>query len=127
MTQHIAAADLARYKTEETIQREVASWLNASLPRDWRWYHVPNGGARTKVAGTKLKAAGVKRGVFDVIICPPHGPDIWIELKAHGNYLSPEQRDWLEWRQAHGRPTYVARSVGEVITALKDHLARRAA
>lgn len=124
---NIPAADLAKYLSEEEIQRAVAAWLDASLPRDWRWYHVPNGGKRTKAVSGKLKAAGVKRGVFDVIICPPHGADIWIELKAHGNYLSPEQRDWMEWRQAHGRPTYVARSLGEVIAVLKDHLARRAA
>lgn len=124
---NIPAADLAKYLTEEEIQRAVAAWLDASLPRDWRWYHVPNGGKRSKATSGKLKVQGVKRGVFDVIICPPHGPDIWIELKAHGSYLSPEQRDWMDWRQKHGRPTYVARSVGEVIAVLKDHLARRAA
>lgn len=127
MTQRLTSADLATYKDEETIQREVAAWLDVSLPRDWRWFHVPNGGHRSKAVAGKLKAAGVKRGVYDVIICPPSGSDIWIELKAAGNYLTAEQREWMEWRQAHGRPTYVARSLGEVITVLKDHLARRAA
>ena len=127
MTQHIAAADLAKYKSEDDIQKEVAAWLDACLPRDWRWFHCPNGGARSKATAGRLKAMGVKRGVYDVIIYPPTGSDIWIELKAHGNYLTQEQKDWREWRQAHGKPCYVARSLGEVITVLRDHLARRAA
>jgi hypothetical protein len=121
------AADLAKYKSEEEIQREVASWLDVNLPPDWRWFHCPNGGARTKASAGKLKAQGTKRGVADVIIYPPTGSDIWIELKAHGNYLSEEQKAWRDWRQAHGRPFYVARSLGEVITIMRDYLGRAAA
>lgn len=128
MTQlRIASADLAKYKSEDEIQKDVAAWLDAHLPSDWRWFHCPNGGARTKAAGGRLKAAGVKRGVFDVIVYPPTGSDIWIELKAHGNYLTDEQKAWRDWREAHGRPCHVARSLGEVVTIMKEHLARKAA
>ena len=127
MTEHITVSDLAKYKDEDTIQKEVAAWLDAMLPSDWRWFHCPNGGARSKATAGRLKAHGVKPGVHDIIIYPPIGSDIWIELKAHGNYLTDSQKEWRDWRLSHGRPTYVCRSVGEVIAVLKDHLARRAA
>jgi hypothetical protein len=117
----------ARYKSEDTIQREVAAWLDAHLPRSWRWFHVPNGGARSKAAAGRLKAHGVKPGVFDIIICRGREPDIWIELKAHGAYPTKEQREWMAWRESHGLPTHVARSVGAVVTILKDYMARAAA
>lgn len=127
MTERMTVTELAKYKDEDTIQKEVAAWLDACLPSDWRWFHCPNGGARTKATAGRLKSHGVKPGVFDVIICRPRGPDIWIELKAHGGYLNEAQKSWRDWRNQHGLPTYVCRSVGEVILALKDHMARRAA
>lgn len=123
---HIAAADIAKYKSEDEIQRDCCVWLDAHLPKDWRWFHCPNGGARSKATAGKLKAAGVKRGVFDIIIYPPTGHDIWIELKAHGGYLTPEQKEWRQWREAHGRPCFVARSVGDLVVILRDYMARAA-
>lgn len=127
MTQRMTVTELAKYKDEDTIQREVAAWLDATLPSDWRWFHCPNGGARSKATAGRLKAQGVKPGVHDIIIYPPTGSDIWIELKAHGNYLTETQKEWRDWRVAHGRPTYLARSLGEVIVHLRDHLGRIAA
>lgn len=119
---HIKADDIARYLSEDDIHRNVAAWLDAKLPADWRWFHCPNGGGRSKATAGRLKAMGVKPGVFDIIIMRPNGPDIWIELKAHGNYMTPAQREWSEWLAANKRPSFVCRSLGEVVNALKAFL-----
>lgn len=124
--QRLNVIELATYKTEDDIQKEVATWLDYQLPKDWRWYHTPNGGQRNPATAGRLKAAGVKPGVADIIICRPSGPDIWIELKAHKGVLSDAQKDWRDWMNACGRPYFVARSLGEVIGILKEFLGRAA-
>lgn len=67
-----------------------------------RWFfHVPNGGARSKAAAGKLKAAGVRPGVPDYLLpVAVRGVDFWrglaIELKrTKGGAASSEQSDWL--------------------------------
>lgn len=85
--------------TEDAEQILLARWLDT---RRIRFCHVPNGGARDKITGARLKAAGVKRGVPDLLIFdrPPKHPDLCgaaIELKRRdGGVLSSEQVDWLE-------------------------------
>ena len=67
--------------SEEHEQRALALWL------DWHkilWCHVPNGGERSKAVAGKLKAAGVKAGVPDVLVfeTPPCGPDVLAKYDA---------------------------------------------
>lgn len=68
-----------------------------------RWlFHVPNGGARSKAAAGKLKAAGVRPGVPDYLLpVAGRGVNKWrglaIELKRiKGGRTSDEQTDWLD-------------------------------
>lgn len=126
-TERVKAADVAKYKSEDQIQIEVARWLDHKLPKDWRWYHCPNGGFRKKATAGRFKAMGLKSGVPDIIICRPNGPDIWIELKSFGGVLQATQKEWRDWAKANGRPFFVARSVGEVEACLKDFIMRSAA
>lgn len=121
--ERIKAADLAVYKTEETIQQEVAAWLDLKLPKGWRWYHCPNGGHRLKSVAGKMKAAGVKPGVPDCVILRPNGAPIYVELKAFGGTLSLAQREFRDWCEASQQPFRVCRSVGEVEVFLKEYLA----
>ena len=125
-TERVKASDLAKYKTEDQIQIEVARWLDHRLPKDWRWYHPPNGGWRKKSTAGRLKAMGVKPGIPDCVICRPNGPDIYIELKSFGGVLQESQKSWRDWCKETGRPFFVARSVGEVEVALKEYLMRAA-
>lgn len=125
--QRMKAEDFRRQKSEEQIQIEVAAWLDAKLPRDWRWFHCPNGGHRLKAVAGKMKAQGVKAGVPDVIILRPDGPDIWIELKAFAGVMTPSQKDWRAWAESAGRDFYVCRSVEEVEAVVSRYLPRRAA
>lgn len=124
--ERMTVAELANYKSEETIQEEVAAWLDLKLPKGWKWYHCPNGGHRLKSVAAKLKAAGVKPGVPDCTILRPNGAPIYIELKAFGGVLTPSQKDWRDWCAASQQPYRVCRSVGEVEVFLKEFIARAA-
>ncbi len=61
-------------------------------------YAIPNGGARSKATAGKLKAEGVKAGVWDLHFALPIGrvPGLWIEMKAGKNTLTVEQRTWRD-------------------------------
>nr|WP_294508356.1 hypothetical protein [uncultured Bilophila sp.] len=70
--------------TESQEQKALFDW--------WRAYarntplvmlHIPNGGARNAITGSRMKAEGVTAGVPDILLAVPrqgcHG--LWIELK----------------------------------------------
>lgn len=67
-------------------------------------YAIPNGGARSKATAGKLKAEGVKAGVWDLKLEVPIGkfPGLWIEMKAGKNTLSKEQVQWRDRMQRMG-------------------------
>jgi hypothetical protein len=121
--ERIKAVQLAQYKTEDEIQREVAAYLDLKLPKTWRWYHPPNGGWRKKATAARLKEQGCKPGVPDVCILRPNASPIWIELKAFGGTLTLAQRDFADWCNTAKHPFRVCRSVGEVEVFLKEYLA----
>lgn len=61
------------------------------------WLHaIPNGGARTASVGAKMKAEGVKRGVWDVFLPYPKGNwhGLYIEMKYGKNGLTQEQKEF---------------------------------
>lgn len=102
------------HATEEQIQGAVASFLDRSLPPDAVWFHPPNGGHRHPAVAAKLKWAGVKPGVPDVVIVW-RGRAIFIELKAHKGTLSDAQKEMQERLVLSGAVVFeVARSVDEV-------------
>jgi hypothetical protein len=121
--ERIPAAKVATYLKEEEIQKAVAAYLDAKLPKTWRWFHSPNGGHRLKSVAAKLKAQGVKPGIPDVCILRPNGSPIWIELKAFAGVLTVSQKDFMSWAIAAKQPYRVCRSVGEVEVFLKEFLA----
>lgn len=105
-----------RNQPEEQLQRAVAAFLDVALPEDAVWFHVPNGGARTKAEAGIFKAMGVKAGVPDVLILW-RGQLYCIELKAPGRSLSPGQRDMRDRLLKSGAEWGLAKTVGEVAIA----------
>lgn len=75
-----------------------------------------------------MKAAGVKAGVPDIIICRAHRwtddptlrHGVAIELKARGNYPTAEQRAWLRTFADEGWTARVCKSMPEVVAVLDD-------
>lgn len=74
---------------ESMHARALMRWV-ASMESDVLYpgieliFHIPNGGKRSKVEASRLKAEGVRRGVSDYLLPVArrgfHG--LWIELKA---------------------------------------------
>ncbi|WP_419797265.1 MAG: VRR-NUC domain-containing protein [Terasakiella sp.] len=70
---------------EEILQKQVATWLHVALPDAVGfWFHVPNGGKRTKAEAGIFKAMGVRSGVPDLCFINPDGKAFFIEMKAPG-------------------------------------------
>lgn len=112
----ITWAQLARVPEADDVEpgARVADYLFA----------VPNGGFRTPVTAIKLKAEGVKPGVWDLMLPLPrrgmHG--LWVEMKAAAGRLSPEQVEWGNKMQLAGYDLVVCRSVDDAMAAIKSYL-----
>lgn len=87
---------------------------------------IPNGGKRNSFEAYRLKRAGVKAGVSDLILAYPvaHYHGMWIEMKARDNgRLTPEQRDWIDLMQSVGYHAGCYRGFDEARVAIERYLA----
>lgn len=113
---------MKKKQPEQELQKAVASYLRYQYPQ-LLWFHVPNGGKRSKVEGAIFKAMGVRAGVADILL-------FWeaeryltrmaaIELKAGSNSLEPTQKKFREdWIGAGGYYS-VCRSIDDVKASLE--------
>tara|TARA_Y100000310_G_scaffold248472_1_gene254302 strand:+ start:38 stop:547 length:510 start_codon:yes stop_codon:yes gene_type:complete len=108
--------------TERQIQTAIATILNKL---NVVWCHVPNEGKRDVIAGSRLRAAGLKSGVPDILIFEP-APNmpavrgVAIELKRKkGGRLSDKQREWLDNLKRIGWHTAVCKGYAETILELE--------
>lgn len=121
---------------ESQEQRILAKWLDSVGAL---WCHVPNGGKRDAIAGSRLKAQGVKAGVPDVLVfslpaaykiseqkhqgkdCRETPRGVAIELKrCRGGVVSKAQREWLDRLGECGWVVYVAKGATDAIKKLKE-------
>lgn len=108
--------------TEEQLQRAVARILDIS---GVLWCHVPNGGHRHPIVAAKMKAAGVKPGVPDVLIFERSEYDgtrysgLALELKVGKNVCGAHQKAWSERLQRNGWKVAVCRDLDEVLGVLR--------
>jgi hypothetical protein len=92
-------------KSEHIEQREFVSWFRKTYD-PVRILAIPNGGARSRSVGAKLKVEGVSPGVPDLYI-----PEwrMWVEMKtADGGKVSTVQRSWLDYLVSIGDCVIVA-------------------
>ena len=88
--------------TESEEQQALFRWAayeSGAHPELALLYHIPNEGKRSLVAGAKLRAEGLKRGVPDICLPVPRGKwhGLYIELKRlRGGRVSDEQQRWLD-------------------------------
>lgn len=105
--------------SEHDLQVSVARFLSLALPADAVWFHVPNGGHRSKASAGKMKAEGVIAGVADCLVIY-RGQAIGIELKTLKGRLSPQQKSWASSFERAGGWYYVARSIDQVKEILES-------
>ncbi len=106
----ITPEQIAAPNTESAHQQALFCWLALErqqgrlLETEWL-HHIPNGGERNLAVAGKLKAEGVKAGVWDLFLPLPRGGyhGLYIEMKKPGlkglgaNALSSKQDDFLQY------------------------------
>lgn len=88
-------ATAKRRDLEGPVQKAVLREIRELFP-DVFVAHVPNGGMRNARVAAQLKAQGVVRGVPDLMLIPLHGRVGFIEVKAPGGSLTPEQKEFRD-------------------------------
>jgi hypothetical protein len=113
--EHAEQVELFRWARENEHRLPALRWLFA----------VPNGGHRHKATAGKLKAAGVKAGVPDVLLLEPAGRfyGLAIELKRpDGGRVTAEQTRWLAHLSALGFDAYVCDGWERARDVILDYL-----
>lgn len=101
-------------------QREFVSWFRQTF-RPVRIFAIPNGEARSRRVGGRLKAEGVSPGVPDLFI-PAWG--LWIEMKrADGGTVSAVQKDWHAYLRSIGQRVIVAKGFSDACRQIEAMLA----
>lgn len=98
--------------SEHDEQAALFRWAELN---EGRWpelemlYAIPNGGHRHKAVAGKLKAEGVKAGVWDVALDVPRGRyhGLKIEMKWDNNNLTNNQELWGSRYDRYGYDTAV--------------------
>lgn len=114
--------------TEDQHQAFVIAWADLVGVREFpelRWlHHIPNGGARDHVTGARLKAQGVRRGIFDLSLPVARGGfhGLYVEMKRRGERLRPEQREFEAFVAMQGYCTRIAYSGREAVEMIVRYL-----
>ena len=103
---------------------EWCEWNRGKYPELDLIFAVPNGEKRDPVTGAKLKKAGVKPGVSDIILPVARSGyhSLAIEMKTGKGQLSPVQRQWMAKLREQGWLAVVCRSADEAIAVVTEYL-----
>ncbi len=103
---------------EELIHRAI--WQHIQIRGDKRViaYHCPNGEARSKATGSRLKAMGVVAGVPDLCFILTDGRPAFLELKRIGGKMSPAQIDFAARCDVLGVEIATAYTIDQALSIL---------
>lgn len=110
---------------EDDLQKTVASFLELEYPYpETIWFHVPNGGARSKGEAGKMKGLGTKPGVSDILILETRGEykGFCLELKVKKGKVSPDQYIFLYAMSERGFKTVVAYNYDVATEEIRKYL-----
>ncbi len=119
---------LAISGSESAHQRSLFCWCAMNIKKypELRWlFAIPNGEARTGFAGARLKAEGVRAGVWDIFLPVAFANGwrgLWIEMKKRGGKLSPRQIEFGEFVKKQGYRTEVCYGWQEAVKVIEDYL-----
>lgn len=87
-------------------------------------FAIPNGGQRHKAVAAKLKAEGVKAGIFDIFVPIPKGSShgMFIEMKYGKNKLTKEQNEFGIFAACYGYDAQVCYSWQEAAKVIENYL-----
>jgi hypothetical protein len=102
-------------RAEQADQIALVELLTANLAPGWRFFHVPNGGKRTKAEAGIFKAMGVDPGVEDLVFVQRGGLVYFLELKAATGKRSKAQIAFHRWCIENDVPSELASDPQEAI------------
>jgi len=110
---------MSRKRNPETaLQCTIVQHLQARGMPGLVFFHVPNGGYRTKAEAGILKAMGVRPGVSDLILLHQN-KTFALELKAQGGRATEEQMAFLSEADRAGAFTALATGVDAALATLE--------
>jgi hypothetical protein len=108
-----------RLKPEEAIHVRVVAELRRS---GVRFFHCANESKSTPAYRAKLARLGLSKGVPDLMIMtpPPCGgyTHAALELKSDKGRITPEQKEWLAFLEAHGWAVACTKGLDESLSQL---------
>jgi hypothetical protein len=107
-------------RIEQSFQIALVELITLNLAPGWFFFHVPNGGFRSRTEAGILKAMGVKKGVDDLIFIQRGGLVYLLELKRPDGSRTKAQRDFHFWCQANDVPSEIASDLEEAIGIITD-------
>lgn len=110
-------------QSEHQLQRAVAQYLDVALPPGSWWTSIDSAG-RGPIAGARMKARGVKRGVADLLIIADGRSSrswttLWVELKSKNGRLTDDQYAFFHAAVRAGHEYAIIRSVAALDVALR--------
>lgn len=116
-------------RSELTEQIRLFNWAESVkwfVPELNLMYHVPNEGKRQQGTGAILKAAGMKKGVPDIVLPAArqgyHG--LYMELKFGNGKTTKEQKIYLQQLKEEGYRATVAHGFEEAREIIRNYLRR---
>lgn len=139
-----------RRKNEESqCQRDLIRWWHTACKgfgvHEWLLFSIPNGGARSVIAGQFMKMEGARKGVCDLMLAVPKGNNkpplpwrisydlgenpgrplphaLFLELKTETGVLSAEQKTYHAILREQNYKVEVARSLDEAKKIISEYL-----
>jgi hypothetical protein len=107
------------HPSEFQVQMAVVTYLKIRARSGVCWFSCPNGGyVMDPRAVAKLKAAGLRPGIPDIVVLIAGEPTLGLELKTKGGRLSDAQKEMRDVWIAAGGQWEVATGVDEAVAAL---------
>ncbi len=122
------------------MQRQLIKWWRANchlfnVP-ECLLFSIPNGGHRTAVTASIMKAEGARKGAPDLVLAartydrtPPGtcghkagAAGLFLELKRPAGIVSPEQLAFHEALRAQGYEVWIVRQLGTAIDIITNYL-----
>lgn len=123
-----------RSNEEYQIQSAFMCWWGENCARfgvaECLLFHIPNGSVLgsfkkdRQIRGTMLKAAGLRNGVCDTLLCVPAGcyHGLFMEFKKPGGVLSQHQERFIGFAISRGYRCEVVDSVQGAVEVVEGYL-----
>lgn len=122
---------MIRLQSEHALQKSIISWWSYACRayglEPAHLIAVPNGGARNKITGAKLKAEGVRAGCPDLFLAVPrngsHG--LFVEVKTETGRPTQQQKAMQAMLLDQGYESVITYGFKATAKLITDYLEQR--